>query len=414
MRPRVTGARPAKALAGRRRQMVLNQIDWSGSAGSGGGAVVDGAVVATAVLAAAATGVPLGLLLRRERRSRRAAVEVQARVEEFASRQREQIEIVGTAVRTILRQEDGAAAIVAAAQQITGAASVTLWQPDGHGDVVCTSAVPDSLMGLRTEVGGSGAVARCLASGRPVQIDEEPHPGLDRHLLRSARETTGLRLSAGEAVPIIDAGRCLGVLGLAWEPGQEGLGRNRAMLELLAAETALALAHQALLIDLERLSLTDTLTGVANRRAWELAVGQGLPRALRENTPLSFLLIDLDHFKAFNDEHGHAHGDQFLKAATQAWSNRLRRTDLLCRWGGEEFVVMLLNCDLARARTVADELRSGMPEPMTCSIGVAQWDREETVEELMNRADACLYKAKATGRDRVCADPEFVDRSPAL
>jgi diguanylate cyclase (GGDEF)-like protein len=337
----------------------------------------------------------------------------QHEAEQAVSRQLDHVEAVGEAVRAVLRRQDGSAAIVTAAQHITGAASVTLWQPDAHGDIVCTSSFPETLVGLRTPVDGEGAVARCLASGRPVRIGAQAHPGLDKRLLRSATATTGLDLHNGEAFPIVDAGVCLGVLGLAWEPGQDGLGRNRAMLELLATETALALAHRELLMDLERMSVTDALTGLANRRAWEAAIRTNLALAAREDRPLSVLMIDLDHFKAFNDNHGHATGDEFLRSAARAWSHRLRSTDLLCRWGGEEFVVMLFNCDLHGARTVADELRTGMPSPMTCSVGVAEWDRRESVDTLMSRADACLYAAKATGRDRVCTTPDALDRPSA-
>jgi diguanylate cyclase (GGDEF)-like protein len=128
-----------------------------------------------------------------------------------------------------------------------------------------------------------------------------------------------------------------------------------------------------------------------------------LARAARSGEELCLALVDLDHFKAYNDRHGHPAGDRLLTAAAAAWQERLRKTDLLARYGGEEFAVLLPNCGLGNAMEIAERLRTAQPEG-TCSIGVAAWDRREEANALVDRADRALYAAKKGGRNRSCVD----------
>ena len=114
-------------------------------------------------------------------------------------------------------------------------------------------------------------------------------------------------------------------------------------------------------------------------------------------------MLDLDHFKKYNDSYGHPAGDRLLRAVAAGWVTRLRETDLLARYGGEEFGVVLPGCDIDSARQVLDELRVCMPDGTTCSIGVAVWDGAESHEQLVSRADQALYDAKRGGRDRITA-----------
>jgi diguanylate cyclase (GGDEF)-like protein len=143
---------------------------------------------------------------------------------------------------------------------------------------------------------------------------------------------------------------------------------------------------------------------VANRRAWDDELPRELARSARSGQQLCVVLLDLDHFKDYNDRHGHQAGDRLLKAAAAAWQGRLRKTDLLARYGGEEFAVLLPDCGPANAMEIAERLRTAQPE-VTCSLGVAAWDGREAVTELVARADRALYAAKAAGRDRSCAAP---------
>jgi diguanylate cyclase len=150
---------------------------------------------------------------------------------------------------------------------------------------------------------------------------------------------------------------------------------------------------------LESLARTDPLTGVPNRRVWEEELPREMDRARRMGTSLCVAMIDLDHFKAYNDRHGHQAGDLVLKTAASAWRAEVRSTDLLARYGGEEFVLLLPACALDHAIRIVERLQQVTPL-VTCSIGLALWDFQETPPELVERADQALYEAKSSGRDR--------------
>ena len=309
-------------------------------------------------------------------------------------------ELVAEAVRTVLSRGDGPAAITRAAQQLVDAAGVTLVQPDGHGDLVVTSSTHPQLVGFRVPGGSPSGLVACYRSGLPMWIDDvNTDPRMNQQMIAAVEEQLGRRLGPGVWYPIMADGQCLGVLAIACAEGATAPRDSEALLELLATETALALAHENLLLETERLSSVDPLTGAANRRSWEDALSRETSRAMREGIPLGLLMIDLDHFKRYNDQHGHMAGDNLLRAATTAWRGRLRPEDLLCRWGGEEFAVLLPNCTLHGALAVAEDLRMRMPEDVTCSIGAAEWDRHEPHLDLIARADANLYQAKANGRN---------------
>jgi diguanylate cyclase len=149
------------------------------------------------------------------------------------------------------------------------------------------------------------------------------------------------------------------------------------------------------------MALTDPLTGLPNRRAWEGRLPGELARARRDGRPLCLAVLDLDHLKAFNDRHGHPAGDALLRGAATAWSRELRAGDLLARYGGEEFVLVLPNCSPGEAMAIAERLRARTPGGQTCSIGVAAWDGSASPAALVGSADAALYDAKLAGRDRI-------------
>jgi len=167
----------------------------------------------------------------------------------------------------------------------------------------------------------------------------------------------------------------------------------------------------ALYREVRRLARTDGLTGVANRRAWDEALPRELARAGRSGQPVCVALLDLDHFKQYNDRHGHQAGDRFLKQAAAAWQAVVRRSDLLARYGGEEFAILLPDCGLDDAMEIAERLRTAQPEG-TCSVGVARWDGHEDVTALVARADRALYAAKEGGRNRVRADGAVETAAP--
>jgi diguanylate cyclase (GGDEF)-like protein len=166
-------------------------------------------------------------------------------------------------------------------------------------------------------------------------------------------------------------------------------------------------AHAEALEDREELARrlaaaanTDELTGVPNRRAWEHLFKSEMARARHEETELSVAILDLDRFKEFNDRYGHPAGDRRLREAAEAWQAELRASDLLARYGGEEFAVLLPDCGTEAAATLIERLREVTPHEQTVSAGLASLTGGEEAVELMERADAALYRAKRRGRDR--------------
>jgi diguanylate cyclase (GGDEF)-like protein len=149
---------------------------------------------------------------------------------------------------------------------------------------------------------------------------------------------------------------------------------------------------------LNRQARTDELTALPNRRAWDEAVLREIARAERTGEPLCVALLDLDHFKAFNDTYGHPAGDAHLRRTAAAWRRELRAIDVLARYGGEEFGVLLPACEPAMAREVIDRVRFATPNGETASAGVVLYDGEESPDALLARADAALYRAKHAGR----------------
>jgi EAL domain-containing protein (putative c-di-GMP-specific phosphodiesterase class I) len=120
-------------------------------------------------------------------------------------------------------------------------------------------------------------------------------------------------------------------------------------------------------------------------------------------------MLDLDHFKIFNDEQGHQAGDRILQTVVTAWLGVLGDSDVLARYGGEEFAVLLGNRDAGAATTITERLRELVPRGLTCSAGLAQWDARESLVALMSRCDAALYDAKARGRNRLVVAPAPAD-----
>ena len=165
----------------------------------------------------------------------------------------------------------------------------------------------------------------------------------------------------------------------------------------------LVLQRERLQARLGTMARTDALTGLPNRRAWDEALDRELARANRSHSPICAAVLDLDHFKQFNDLNGHPAGDSHLKEVAAIWRTRLRSADMIARYGGEEFAVLLTATDILHAQDLIEELRSCVPGAETVSAGIAQWDGGESGGELLIRADRALYEAKRNGRNRTVA-----------
>jgi diguanylate cyclase (GGDEF)-like protein len=164
--------------------------------------------------------------------------------------------------------------------------------------------------------------------------------------------------------------------------------------------------------ELEKLSRTDPLTGAANRRHLDDELEREISRAQRSGSPLTLAFMDLDYFKRFNDTYGHAAGDALLDELVSAWRPVLRSSDLLARIGGEEFVVVLPDTDLDKARQVVERMRQGTPRRQTCSAGIAGYRPGDTAETLVARADCAMYAAKHSGRDRAVVAEQLQPTTP--
>jgi len=183
----------------------------------------------------------------------------------------------------------------------------------------------------------------------------------------------------------------------------------------VADTAAMALASLRLRETLRLQSIRDPVTGLFNRRYLEETLERELSRARRTQAPMGVIMLDIDHFKHFNDALGHAAGDQVLRAVGSVLSANGRPEDIACRYGGEEFLLLLpgasLTVTLARGeaicrsvRAIDSDLRLGVPGGITVSIGVAAFpEHGDTGADLVRMADATLYQAKRAGRDQVLA-----------
>jgi diguanylate cyclase (GGDEF)-like protein len=159
------------------------------------------------------------------------------------------------------------------------------------------------------------------------------------------------------------------------------------------------------------LASRDPLTGIGNRRVFEQSLIREMDIARRQSTPLALLMVDIDHFKRFNDRFGHAFGDDILVAVAQTIGSTIRRSDLLFRFGGEEFVVLASHTDGAGAHLLAERIREsiaairnvrGRSVDVTVSLGIANLKSAEDQTSLFERADRALYRAKQDGRNQTC------------
>lgn len=201
-------------------------------------------------------------------------------------------------------------------------------------------------------------------------------------------------------------------------------------LALSAGVTVLVMVLTLLTVNryrrrLEKAAATDTLTGLLNRQALELIFRNAVLVSKRSGRPLSAILFDIDLFKQVNDRHGHLWGDSVIRAVAGVAREVVRESDVVTRWGGEEYLILLNNCSLQQAAEVAETLRSnierhdfGLPQPgqaITVSLGVAQYQDTETESAFFGRADSALYQAKNGGRNRVelSARHTRLDSAPA-
>ncbi|MGB2709931.1 MAG: sensor domain-containing diguanylate cyclase [Conexibacter sp.] len=314
---------------------------------------------------------------------------VRSHAEGLAVRERD-LEAMADLLRSLSVTTDARERICAAACDLSGAHFAVLLEERSDGTLARTAGAGRDLLPLTfaPTSGPSWAMAAYCSRQAMFVSDPGQHPHGAIPGIESPAAVLFEPVHRGEDV--------VGVLVAGWREPPSDERRMRGLVRLLASEAAFVIERADLLERLTEFALTDVLTGLPNRRAWD----RRLEQAICDAEPVCVAILDLDHFKSYNDEHGHQTGDRLLKEAAAAWRAELRPTDTLARYGGEEFVVLLHGHDLEVACRVVDRLRAATPRGQSCSAGVARREAGEASATLLGRADRALYDAKRAGRNR--------------
>ena len=269
-----------------------------------------------------------------------------------------------------------------------------------HGKL--TPSIPE---GGRLAV-NEGLWGRALASGKTV-IEND---------VKSATDYIGFYLETASrmCIPLVSFGQTLGVLVMDSAVKEAFRESDVQSLESVADICSNAIQNAHYVDRVKQLAYLDGLTGIFNRRYFEMRIGEEIERARRFGAGMAVIMVDIDQFKRLNDEFGHLLGDEVLRQVSSIFHQQLRKIDVVCRFGGEEFAILLSQTNPQHAFSVAEKLRRmietwqfpGVPRPVTISAGAATYpDHGTTRDELMKAADAGLYAAKQAGRNRVLLAP---------
>jgi diguanylate cyclase (GGDEF)-like protein/PAS domain S-box-containing protein len=312
---------------------------------------------------------------------------------------KEAYEVVAHSSRLIFPEASGTLYLRATSSQLMEA--VANWGPDGKA--------------AGAERGFEAEACWALRLGRTHSMGFGDPSLFCHHVLQPTSDSL-------LCVPLMTKGEALGVYHLRLERQQSSeIGPRRGAQELaqaVAEHIAMALGNLQLRETLRQQSTRDPLTGLFNRRHMEESLGRELLRAQRSGRPLAVILFDLDHFKRFNDTFGHEAGDYLLKELATRLSGYSRKEDIACRYGGEEFLLIMPEASLEIAAQRADLLRTEVKRmiwecrgrtlgPLTLSCGVSAFPGHgKSADGLLQAADLALYQAKHDGRDRVVVAPE--------
>ncbi len=285
--------------------------------------------------------------------------------------------------------------------------SILLLGDDDQLRVMLSQGLPQDVV-ERTEMKiGEGISGHVALHGQPLIVEDvEEHPIFRRR--NRERYYTATLISA----PLVRNGVLLGVININNKANREPFTpHDLRLLEAIAAHASVALGNARKYEDTLRLSQIDGLTGLSNHGHFYKTLEREIERARRYERGLSLAMIDIDHFKAFNDRNGHRAGDQALVAVARIIGDRSRAHDIVARYGGEEFAVILPETGIEGAHVFGEKLRTAVEgvsldgeEPLTISVGVAGFGMHITAtSQLVDAADAELYRAKSLGRNRTCS-----------
>jgi diguanylate cyclase (GGDEF)-like protein len=265
-----------------------------------------------------------------------------------------------------------------------------------------------------------GAMNLCIPPGGRFPASQQPWSRILRangtiieNDLAARPESFRLFVEAASrmSIPLISFGQTLGVLTLLSSQPDAFHDSDLQSLESVADICANSIQNAHYVERVKQLAYLDGLTGIFNRRFFELRIADEIERARRFGTALAVVMADIDQFKRLNDEFGHLLGDEVLRQVSSLFHQNLRKIDVVCRYGGEEFALLLTQTNGQQGVTVADKLRKlvegwqfpGVPRTVTISAGIAVFpEHGGSRDELIRAADNALYCAKQTGRNRVC------------
>ena len=343
----------------------------------------------TTVTTLLVAGIFIDLLVSRAR--------IQAEMAAASAARMERVAVVAHELAGLSESEAARSGLCAAATRVTGADRAVLWEPaeDGVGLRVSATAGPEPTLQEITFAGPPAGALQAFTTSTAIGARDAAAATLAREFDWDGPPGACLW------EPIASDGVPIAVLGYYWDDASALDDSSvRTLTHLFATEAAVTLERVALLSRLEAIARTDELTGLPNRRAWQEHLPREVMRAMRSGEPLCAVMMDLDHFKRYNDRFGHQAGDRLLKQVAGAWSSELRPMDILARYGGEEFALALPGATIEEALAIVERLRAHTPEGQRFSAGVAYWDGLESARELVGRSDTALYEAKRTGRDR--------------
>ncbi len=272
---------------------------------------------------------------------------------------------------------------------------------------------------------GEGIAGQVIKSGQPMVVANGASIGV-----YGADEKRDYKTKSFISYPLIMRGRKIGVLSLTDKTSGKAFGLvDLSLLDLVEPQIAIALERaewQNRATQFQLMSITDPLTGLLNRRYLEERLTEELNRSLRYNYSMSCLMIDIDDFKKYNDLNGHQAGDAALKITAHCLKAALRSADVACRYGGEEFCILLPQTSLTEAGVIAERMRQrvaetvfpyGKSQPLgvvSISVGISTFARDiDTAEKVIATADRALYRAKHQGKNRVEYYVENLNSAPA-
>ncbi len=310
---------------------------------------------------------------------------------------------IGETVRLVLEQARNVVPYDTATVQLLREDALEVVGGAGWEDV-------DAILGFRIPLSGSSPHSAAIEAHETLLFRDvsQEYPQFSNIAGNEIRSWIG--------VPLSVHGQTLGLIAMDNRKPDVFTPTHVRLATALGGHVALALQNARLYEQTKELAMTDSLTGISSRRSFFVQAEASLAQAVRRKEAIGVLMADLDHFKNINDELGHAAGDAAIKAAADAGRTVLRKADVIGRYGGEEFAVILPNTDAEAAERIADRLRRavkkvivpGTTRKLTVSVGVAARipQASDSLDRVLNEADQALLEAKRAGRDRVMVSKE--------